>query len=102
MSEKLVICEPQNNNKKYCAVCEKQFSNEKIAIEYNGDFWHCNPEKYDKDYFNPKKKKYAFKILEDDLKRLEMLKNNQYKVLIIWESSYKNNKKETIKNCWRK
>ena len=26
-----------------------------IAIEYNGDYWHCNPEKYSSEYFHKKK-----------------------------------------------
>jgi hypothetical protein len=28
----------------------------KLLIEYNGDYWHCNPNKYNSDYFNVKKK----------------------------------------------
>lgn len=70
----------------------------KIVIEYNGDFWHCNPTKYNENYFNPKKQKLAKEIWEYDKIRTNNFKNDGYKVLIVWESDYKNNKKEVLSN----
>jgi hypothetical protein len=32
------------------------------AIEYNGDYWHCNPNKYEADYFHKKSKLTAKEI----------------------------------------
>ena len=64
----------------------------KKIIEYNGDYWHCNPKKYSYDYFNKKIKKYAKDIWENDLQRRKSLENLGYSILCIWESDFINNK----------
>ena len=63
------------------------FDKKKI-IEYNGDYWHCNPKKYMPDYFNKKTKKYAKDIWENDLKRRTSLEKLGYSILCIWESDF--------------
>ena len=68
-----------------------------ILIEYNGDYWHCNPEKYDKDYFNQKKNMYAHELWKKDADKKKLAEDNGYKVITIWEQDYKNNKEEQIK-----
>lgn len=30
-----------------------------LGIEVDGDFWHCNPDKFENDYFHPVKQKTA-------------------------------------------
>lgn len=42
---------------------------ERIVIEFNGDFWHCNPEKYEATYLHPKKNMTAQEIWSHDCKR---------------------------------
>lgn len=64
----------------------------KKIIEYNGDYWHCNPRKYSADYFNKKIKKYAKDIWENDLQRRKSLENLGYSVLCIWEYDFINNR----------
>ena len=64
----------------------------KKIIEYNGDYWHCNPRKYSADYFNEKIKKYAKDIWENDLQRQKSLEKLGYSVLCIWESDFINNR----------
>lgn len=62
-----------------------------IAVEFNGDYWHCNPQTHSATYFHPKKKKYAHEIWEDDKKRLRCLKEQlKINVFVIWERDFKN------------
>ena len=57
-----------------------------LAIEYYGDFWHRNPEKYSKDY-------YARGLLTEavwkrDQERRERIEEEGYAVFIIWEKDW--------------
>jgi len=70
------------------------------AIDFFGDYWHCNPKIYKKDFFNKSKNKYASEIWIDDKKRLDIIKNDfNIKILIIWERDFINEKKKTIQKC---
>lgn len=59
-------------------------------IEYFGDYWHCNPEKYDEKYYHKILKMSAKDVWEKDKKRIEILRQNGYDVNIIWENDWKN------------
>jgi hypothetical protein len=74
------------------------FANKKI-IEYNGDFWHCNPIKYSADYINPRTKLKAVDKWEVDHVKLQYAKDQGYEVLVVWENDFKKNKEEVIKQC---
>ncbi len=63
-----------------------------FLIEYNGDYWHCNPNKFSPDYFHPHKKKKAMEIWEDDKIRIDNLKNYGYNLEVIWESEFSEHK----------
>ncbi len=67
-----------------------------ILIEYNGDYWHCNPNKYEKDYFNKKKSMFAWELWNQDKKKKELAEKKGYKLFTIWESDYKFNKQNEI------
>ena len=67
-----------------------------ILIEYNGDYWHCNPKKYKPDYFHQKKKLYATQIWEKDKIKKELAEKNGYKLFIILEKDYMFNKEKEI------
>lgn len=65
--------------------------NYKLAIEFFGDFWHCNPKKYKEDFYNKLVHKTAKEIWEKDIKRINYLltKNDIIlKLIIVWESSF--------------
>jgi very-short-patch-repair endonuclease len=64
----------------------------KIIIEFYGDYWHCNPQKYDEKYFHAVKQMNAFDIWQSDKERIEILKKCGFFVITIWESDY--NKKD--------
>jgi hypothetical protein len=57
-------------------------------IEFFGDYWHCNPYKYSKDYINTNIGKSANEIWQSDMIRINSLKSKGYDVLIIWESEW--------------
>jgi hypothetical protein len=71
----------------------------KKLIEFNGDFWHCNPEKYSSDYLHPVKNKSAQEIWDYDKKKEEFARSKGYNYLVIWESEYKLFPEETINKC---
>lgn len=64
-----------------------------LIIEYFGDYWHCNPKKYDSKYFHKKKNMSAKEIWDYDKNKLELIRNNGYNLEVIWESDFKNNNK---------
>ena len=68
-------------------------------IEFQGDYWHCNPKLYDKDFYNKVKQKTAQEIWEYDKIKLECANFYGYDVLYIWEHDYRNNKQETLQKC---
>jgi hypothetical protein len=71
--------------------------NSKKIIEFYGDYWHANPNRFiESDQI---KKKTAKHIWEHDASKINALKNAGYKVLIIWESDYNKDKQGTINKC---
>jgi hypothetical protein len=63
-----------------------------LIIEYNGDYWHCNPIKYGETFFHTKKNKTAKEIWDYDKNKLYLAKNNGYIIEVIWEHDYKKDK----------
>lgn len=72
-------------------VCDIYIPSLNLIIEYNGDYWHCNPNKYDGNYFNQKKSKYAKDIWEYDSNKLELIRNYGYNLEVVWETDLKTN-----------
>lgn len=68
----------------------------KIAIEYNGDFWHCNPEKWTSDQYNKAIKMTAGEKWTADLNRKRILTKLGYEVLVIWESEWTKDKEKCL------
>lgn len=61
----------------------------KICIEFQGDFFHMNPNKYARDSFNSMRNKSAIDIWEYDKLKKDMFMNTHpdYKYFSIWESN---------------
>lgn len=80
------------------------FLNEKlkIIIDFNGNYWHCNPEMFDSDYYHQHKKMLAKDIWEQDKIRVESLERiTGFRHLTIWELDWSKKREETkeiIKN----
>lgn len=68
-------------------------------IEFNGDYWHMNPNKYKASDFNKSKQKTANEIWQYDIDKIKLAESHRYKVLTIWESEYYENPEETIQKC---
>ena len=69
----------------------------KMIVEYYGDLWHCNPAKYcGEDYVRMLKMK-ASNRWELDRKRLEILVDAGYNVIVIWEKDWNENPQQQIK-----
>jgi len=75
------------------------FVYKKKIIEFNGDYWHCNPKKYNGNYFHKYLQMFAYEIWEKDKLKINSIKNVGYDVLVIWESDYKNHNEQTIQKC---
>jgi very-short-patch-repair endonuclease len=65
---------------------------QKILIEFDGDFYHCNPEIYDK----PINQMQKDAIDNDTFKDL-LAASRGYIVIRVWENDYKNKKHQVIK-----
>ena len=75
------------------------FKFENKIIEFNGDFWHMNPDIYDSDFVNPYTNLSAEEKWNFDEIKLECAIQNGYDVLTVWEQEYKENKEVTIQKC---
>jgi hypothetical protein len=70
----------------------------KTVIEFYGDFWHCNPEKYTEDFFNNVLKMTAKEKWKYDSDRLKLLKQKyNVKIIVVWENHFRKNKNKIIK-----
>ena len=87
-----------NENKEWFAYDFVSITNKK-CIEFNGDFWHCNPNLFDGDYLHRIKKIKASQVWENDSNKIEFMKRNGYEVLVIWESEYKKNPQQILDRC---
>lgn len=72
----------------------------KRAIEFNGDYWHCNPKKYPPNYYHHHGQTTAEIIWENDKKKIDLLETARgIPVLVVWESDFLQNPSETIERC---
>lgn len=66
----------------------------KTVYEFHGDFWHGNPIRFNPLDINPINKKLFGELYEETLTREQKLKNTGYNLISIWESEWKEQKKE--------
>jgi len=72
----------------------------KKIIEFNGDKFHANPEKY-KSIDIPLKflNKKAEDIWKNDKIKIQKAKDRGYDIKIVWESEYNKNKEDVLLKC---
>ena len=75
------------------------FVYEKKIIEFNGDYWHCNPKYYNANYFHKYLQMFAYEIWERDELRIKSIAGVGFDVLVIWEDDLSNNNEKTIQKC---
>lgn len=73
--------------------CDFYIPNNQVFIEFDGDYYHCNPSKYPNGPINKMQEK---KIEKDKIKNKWMSDNNK-KIIHIWESDAKNNEEIVLK-----
>lgn len=71
----------------------------KKLIEFNGDYWHCNPKIYNGDFYHKTTKRTAAEIWAKDKHKKELAEHYGYKLLTIWESDYNEDREAQIKKC---
>jgi G:T-mismatch repair DNA endonuclease (very short patch repair protein) len=77
-------------------ICDIYIPKLNLIIEYFGDYWHCNPNKYSEEYINKKKNLSAKEIWEYDKMKLELIKSYGYNVEVIWENELKLNNQKLL------
>jgi hypothetical protein len=65
------------------------------VIECYGDYWHCNPDKCQPDYYNKLVHLTAQEIWDKDSQKQEILKKSGYNVEVVWENTNKTFKHST-------
>lgn len=91
--EKWMMCKKTGNAYSY------DFTYGKKIIEFNGDYWHCNPCLYEANYFNKNKGLTAKEIQEYDSIKNQLAKNHGYQVLVIWESDWLKTPSKVLNKC---
>ena len=71
----------------------------KIIIEYNGDFWHANPNIYNENFYHPILKMTSREIWEKQFYKINIAKNHGYDVIEIWEKDVNENKEIVLQKC---
>ena len=74
-------------------ICDVYIPSLNLIIEYFGDYWHCNPKKYESDFFNKKKGKFAWELWDYDKKKIDLIKSYGYNLEVVWEGDLKLNNK---------
>jgi len=76
--------------------CDGVIENSKIAIEYNGDYWHMNPTQYKENDIHKTTKLLAKDVWKHDENKRNIISEHGYIPFIIWEYDWNNNKEEII------
>jgi hypothetical protein len=68
-------------------------------IEFHGDYWHCNPAKYDANYIHKHSELQAKDIWQKDFTKTKCALERGYQIKIVWWSEYETNRDQIIKEC---
>lgn len=72
----------------------------KRAIEFHGDYWHCNPKMYDANFVHPHIQMLAEDKWEADRRKIELLKEKtNIDTLVVWESEFAKDPENTVRRC---
>ena len=73
--------------------------NKRKIIEFDGTYWHCDPRKYNSDYFHKLIKMTSQQIWDYDNYKTNLAKENGYEVLHVLELDYKKDPKRVLQKC---
>jgi len=71
----------------------------RLMIEFHGDYWHCNPNKWTGTQTNKVKSLTAQEIWEYDKRKKECAESYGYTLMFIWETDYYVNSQAEIDKC---
>jgi len=71
--------------------------NGKFIVEFYGDYYHANPEKYNDDEQISKKGITAKEVHDIDAARQKALEDMGYKYMVVWQSEWKADKNAVLK-----
>jgi hypothetical protein len=69
------------------------------AIEFNGDYWHCNPKIYNKDFINERNNMTAENIWIKDAEKISLANSNDISVMTVWHSDWVNSRNLKLYEC---
>lgn len=101
LNHEFTIVLENDNGDSLCYLYDFVISDIKLCIEFNGDIWHANPKVYNSDDIIFGKK--AEIIWNRDREKIRILKEKRnIDTIVVWESEYKSNKIEVIKEIVEK
>jgi very-short-patch-repair endonuclease len=71
----------------------------KKCIEFNGDYFHCNPASFKETFYNSRIKKFAKDIWQADEIKKQAILSCGLELLIVWENDYRKNPQEIVQKC---
>ena len=80
---------------KYDLTCYKN----KRIIEFHGDLWHGNPKMFEETDCNPINGQPYSEKWKYDSEKKETAENNGFEVMVVWESDYKNFRKDVVEKA---
>lgn len=72
------------------------FPDLRLAIEYHGDYWHCNPAQYDANFVHPTTGQLASTIWKQDELKQNALRARGFESIIVWDSDWKRDKAKIL------
>lgn len=78
------------------------FTYKNKIVEFNGSYWHANPQKYNHDDVikHPEGKTLTAKEIWDrDFIKQKYAIDNGYQLLVVWEHDYKKDRDKILKEC---
>ena len=71
----------------------------KLIFEFNGDYWHCNPNIWKPEDINLAKKMSASEIWKYDEDKKAIAIQHGYELITIWEKDFRRNRMRKIAEC---
>jgi hypothetical protein len=90
------IMDPKNERYYMFDFCVPEINK---IIEFNGDYWHCNPMTYSEDYIHDRIGLSAKEIWDNDRIKIDFIEKMNYSVFTVWESDYINQPDIVLKQC---
>ena len=72
--------------------------NNKI-IEFYGTYWHCHSSMFEENQLNYQTGKTAKEVWDFDSKKIDVLVDKGFDVLVVWEHEYSENREDIIEKC---